>query len=158
MRWADQEQRTKPTDQRRAVFAAGTPQRPNDDVVIVATHDSGSGWVATPFLCDSFIHDSTPVYPGAHHGLLAEAITQLIARTAQALHRAGGGRAVDYAQIEREVGADTAAVERAAHQSVLAAFDVDEPTVVIEGRVHTRVVRSEGRYDTMAGDVTVPRS
>jgi hypothetical protein len=36
----------------------------------LATHDSGSGWVATPFLYDSFIHDSTPVYPGAHHGLL----------------------------------------------------------------------------------------
>ena len=34
----------------------------------LATHDSGSGWVATPFLCDAFIHDSTPVYPGAHHG------------------------------------------------------------------------------------------
>ncbi len=30
-----------------------------------APHDSGSGWFATPFLCDSFIHDSTPVYPGA---------------------------------------------------------------------------------------------
>jgi hypothetical protein len=29
------------------------------------THDSGSGWFATPFLCDSSIHDSTPVYPGA---------------------------------------------------------------------------------------------
>ena len=37
----------------------------------LATHDSGSGWVATPFLCDAFIHDSTPVYPGAHHGLLS---------------------------------------------------------------------------------------
>jgi hypothetical protein len=36
----------------------------------LATHDSGSGWVATPFLCDAFIHDSTPVYPGARHGLL----------------------------------------------------------------------------------------
>jgi hypothetical protein len=36
----------------------------------LATHDSGSGWIATPFLYDSFIHDSTPVYPGAHHGLL----------------------------------------------------------------------------------------
>ena len=36
----------------------------------LATHDSGSGRVATPFLCDAFIHDSTPVYPGAHHGLL----------------------------------------------------------------------------------------
>ena len=27
----------------------------------LATHDSGSGWLATPFLCDSFIHNSTPV-------------------------------------------------------------------------------------------------
>jgi len=36
----------------------------------LATHDSGSGWLATPFLYDSFIHYSTPVYPGAHHGLL----------------------------------------------------------------------------------------
>src|SRR5260370_8039284 len=35
-----------------------------------ATHDSGSGWFATPFLCDSFIHDSTPVYPAALRNLL----------------------------------------------------------------------------------------
>jgi len=34
------------------------------------THDSGSGWFATPFLCDSFIHYSTPVYPGALRTLL----------------------------------------------------------------------------------------
>ena len=31
----------------------------------LATHDSGSGWCARPFPCDSFIHNSTPVYPGA---------------------------------------------------------------------------------------------
>ena len=31
----------------------------------LATHDSGSGWLAMPFLCDSFIHYSTPDYPGA---------------------------------------------------------------------------------------------
>ena len=36
----------------------------------LATHDSGSGWFATPFLCDSFIHNSTPVYPGALRTLL----------------------------------------------------------------------------------------
>ena len=36
----------------------------------LATHDSGSGWFATPFLYDSFIHDSTPVYPGALNSLL----------------------------------------------------------------------------------------
>ena len=36
-----------------------------------ATHDSGSGWFATPFLYDSLIHHSTPVYPGALIILLA---------------------------------------------------------------------------------------
>ena len=36
----------------------------------LATHDSGSGWFATPFLYDSFIHNSTPVYPGALRILL----------------------------------------------------------------------------------------
>ena len=38
----------------------------------LATHDSRSGWFATPFLCDSFIHYSTPVYPGALRKLLKE--------------------------------------------------------------------------------------
>ena len=37
----------------------------------LAMHDSGSGWLAGPFLCDSCIHDSTPVYPGALSSLLA---------------------------------------------------------------------------------------
>src|ERR1700747_1008123 len=29
------------------------------------SHGSRSGWFATPFLCDSFIHYFTPVYPDA---------------------------------------------------------------------------------------------
>jgi hypothetical protein len=40
----------------------------------LATHDSGSGWIATPFLCDSCIHDSTPVYPGALSTLLVHRV------------------------------------------------------------------------------------
>ena len=36
----------------------------------LATHDSGSGWFAKPFLHDSSIHYSTPVYPGALSSLL----------------------------------------------------------------------------------------
>jgi len=36
----------------------------------LATHDSGPGWIATPFLYDSFIHNSTPIYPGALSSLL----------------------------------------------------------------------------------------
>ena len=30
-----------------------------------ATHDSGPLWVARPLTCDSFIHNTSPVYPGA---------------------------------------------------------------------------------------------
>jgi len=89
---------------------------------------------------------------------LAEAVEQLVISATRARHRSRGGRAVDYAQIEREMGERTAAVERATHQSLLAGLDVDAPTVVIDGRVHTRVHRAEGRYYTMAGDVVVPRS
>ena len=37
----------------------------------LATHDSGSGRSAKPFLYDSSIHYSTPVYPGALRSLLA---------------------------------------------------------------------------------------
>jgi hypothetical protein len=36
----------------------------------LATHDSGTGWLATPFLYGSFIHNSKPVYPGALNKLL----------------------------------------------------------------------------------------
>jgi hypothetical protein len=36
----------------------------------LATHDSGPGRLAMPFLYDSFIHHSTPVYPGALNSLL----------------------------------------------------------------------------------------
>ena len=36
----------------------------------LATHDSGSGRFAKPFLYDSSIHYSTPVYPGALRSLL----------------------------------------------------------------------------------------
>ena len=38
-------------------------------------HDSGSGWFATPFLRDSFIHNSTPIYPGALSSLLEDVLS-----------------------------------------------------------------------------------
>ena len=41
----------------------------------LAMHDSGSEWFAKFFLCDSSIHYSTPVYPGALSSLLAIGIT-----------------------------------------------------------------------------------
>ena len=89
---------------------------------------------------------------------LAEAVDRLIACMARVTHRAAGGRALEYAQVERAVGERAAEVERAAHQHLLTALDVDAPAVVIDGRVHTRVHRDDGRYYTLAGDVVVTRS
>jgi hypothetical protein len=89
---------------------------------------------------------------------LAEAVERLVACTQRATRLAVGGRALDYAQIEREVGQRTADVERAAHQRILTALDVDAPAVMIDGHIHTKVHRTEGRYYTPAGDVVVMRS
>src|SRR5215831_15714273 len=57
----------------------------------LATHDSGSGWFANPFLYDSFIHDSPPVYPGARHRLLAP--QSILASTFKTSHDHAKGRA-----------------------------------------------------------------
>lgn len=89
---------------------------------------------------------------------LAEPIQRLVAGAASVMARAAGGRALEYAKVEREIGERTAEIERAAHRDILADLDVDAPQVVIDGQIHTRVHRTEGRYYTMAGDVAVERS
>ena len=49
---------------------ACTPVNASMAALRLATHDSGPGWIATPFPYDSFIHNSTPVYPAALSRLL----------------------------------------------------------------------------------------
>src|SRR5713101_7495931 len=51
---------------------ACAPVNASPTALQLPTHDSGSGWLATPFLCDSFIHNFTPVYPGAPRILRSE--------------------------------------------------------------------------------------
>jgi hypothetical protein len=48
-----------------SALPAGAPVNASYPTSRLGTHDSGSGWLATPFLCDFSIHCSTPVYPGA---------------------------------------------------------------------------------------------
>ena len=91
---------------------------------------------------------------------LGEAVRLLVALTEQqqALARAPGGRPMDYQEYERAVGASAAAVERASHQAVLQALDIDQPAVEIEGQRYTQVGRYEANYYTLAGPVPVWRS
>jgi hypothetical protein len=92
------------------------------------------------------------------HKDLGVALQNAAACVVQLGARAGGGKSIDYAKIEKEVGEVAAAVERAAHKELLAGLDVDAEKVVIEGALHTRVGRCEASYYTMAGAVSVERS
>jgi hypothetical protein len=90
-----------------------------------------------------------------HLVLALEQFAELIAKIEE---RSSGGKAIDYANIEREVGAAAAMIEREAHRSLLAALDVNAERVRIGGALYTRVGRYEATYYTMAGPVGVERS
>jgi hypothetical protein len=85
-----------------------------------------------------------------------EALAAHVAKVASGV--AVGGKAIDYARVERTIGEKTAAIERAAHQAILRSLDIDAPKVVIEGAFWTRVGRYEATYFTMAGPVAITRS
>jgi hypothetical protein len=72
--------------------------------------------------------------------------------------RTGGGKAVDYAQIERESAERFRQSEREAHRAVLSALDIDVATIMIGGVRYNRVGRCEAPYHAMAGSVSVERS
>ena len=86
---------------------------------------------------------------------VGEAVRAMVRQVEAIWRSTPGGRAVDYPEIERQVAAGAAAIERASHQAVLQGLDVDQPRVVIEGQVYSRVGRYEADYHTMAGPVRV---
>jgi len=65
---------------------------------------------------------------------------------------------VDYTQAEQEFARRACALERAAHQVVLQALDLDAPHIKVDGTLYRRVLRSVGNYYSMAGPVEVKRS
>jgi hypothetical protein len=89
---------------------------------------------------------------------VGEAVQALVRQVEASWRSTRGGRAVDYATIERQVAASVAAIERASHQVVLQGLDIDQPRVVIEGQVYRRVGRYEADYYTLAGPVRVTRT
>lgn len=89
---------------------------------------------------------------------LALALEQIAGLVAELQNRCEGGKTIDYANIERDVGAAVAALEREAHRSMLRRLDLDVEQVRIGGALHTRVGRYEATYYTMAGPVVVERS
>ena len=90
-----------------------------------------------------------------HLALALQAMAEQVERLGA---RSGDGKSIDYAKVEREVGAAAATVERAAHQGILAGLDLNAEKIVVDGALHTQVGRCEGAYHTMAGSISVARS
>ena len=89
---------------------------------------------------------------------VGKAMAEHLAALQRTVARLGGGKAVDYAEVERAMSESAGRTEMAGHRAILQSLDIDVPAVVIGGVRYTRVGRCEASYHTMAGSVPVERS
>jgi hypothetical protein len=89
---------------------------------------------------------------------VGKAIAEHVASLQRTVSRLGGGKAVDYAEIEQAMSESAGRMELAGHRAILQSLDIDVPAVIIGGVRYTRVGRCEAPYHTMAGSVSVERS
>lgn len=89
---------------------------------------------------------------------VGEAVTTMVRQVEATWRSTRGGRAVEYAAMEQQLGAGAAAIERASQHVVLQGGDIDQPRVEIEGQVYSRVGRYEADSYTLAGPVRVTRT
>jgi hypothetical protein len=90
--------------------------------------------------------------------VLGEAVEAMVAQVEAAWRSTRGGKALEYPEVERQLAAGAAAIERAGHQAVRQGLDVDQPRVTIAGKGYARVGRHSAEYYTLAGPVVVTRS
>jgi hypothetical protein len=89
---------------------------------------------------------------------VGKAMAEHLAALQRTVSRLGGGKAVDYAEIEQAMAESAGRTELAGHRAILQSLDIDVPAVMIGGLRYTRVGRCEAPYHTMAGSVSVERS
>jgi hypothetical protein len=89
---------------------------------------------------------------------VGKAMAEHLAALQGTVARLGGGKAVDYAEVERAMSESAGRTEMAGHRAILQSLDIDVPAVVIGGVRYTRVGRCEAPYHTMVGSVSVERS
>lgn len=89
---------------------------------------------------------------------LVLALENIVDVTSRMLSKTSGGRALPFAEWERQIEAAANEVERASHQTILAALDVDAPLVRIWNTSYRRVGRYPATFKTLAGPIEVERS
>src|ERR1035441_160008 len=89
---------------------------------------------------------------------VGKAMAEHLAALQRTVSRLGGGKAVDYAEIEQAMSESAGRTELAGHRAILQSLDIDVPAVIIGGLRYTRVGRCEAPFHTMVGSVSVERS
>ena len=89
---------------------------------------------------------------------VGKAMAEHLAALQRTVGRLGGGKAVDYAEIEEAMAESAGRTELAGHRAILQSLDIDVAAVTIGGVRYTRVGRCEAPYHTMVGSVFVERS
>src|SRR6266478_4430649 len=88
---------------------------------------------------------------------VGKAMAEHLAALQRTVSRLGGGKAVDYAEIEQAMAESAGRTELAGHRAILQSLDIDV-AAVIGGVRYTRVGRCEAPYHTMVGSVSIERS
>ena len=89
---------------------------------------------------------------------VGKAMAEHLAALQRTVSRLGGGKAVDYGEIEQAMAESAGRTELAGHRAILQSLDIDVAAVMIGGMRYTRVGRCEAPYHTMVGSVSVERS
>ena len=88
---------------------------------------------------------------------LADAFEEVLSKVQSAMKLGRGGSAVAYDRVEGELEKASAAVECAAHASMLRSLEIEAPRISIRGMTYNRIGRSEGVYYSTAGPVRIER-
>src|SRR2546428_4619195 len=82
---------------------------------------------------------------------VGKAMAEHLAALQRTVSRLGGGKAVDYAEIEQAMAVSAGRTELAGHRAILQSLDIDVAAVMIGGMRYTRGGRGGAPYHTMAG-------
>ncbi len=89
---------------------------------------------------------------------MVPALRSVVSTVMTQIERGRTGGPVDYAAFQRELAEKLCVVEQRGDEAALAALDVNLPQVLINGVLHTQVVRSETSFKGLAGPASVTRS
>jgi hypothetical protein len=84
----------------------------------------------------------------------AQKLKELVRSSAQKVKQGPAA----FAELEREAHEHAMQLERKAVEAMLSEGDIDAPAVLIDGKIHRRVLRSSQTYITAAGEVQVQRT